>query len=127
MTNFEQTIQKLLRRIARAESKGKTKKVARLNAELQAMAAYQIKHEAEMQQMEDIAFDYENEQSKDFKSESEIESEEELPLNLGNAGSTEEVSNSVDSSTNLPEHGVLESQEREDIDINEEQEQEQEE
>tara|TARA_Y100000591_G_scaffold328953_1_gene356553 strand:- start:1141 stop:1653 length:513 start_codon:yes stop_codon:yes gene_type:complete len=117
-------------------------------------SAAQRKHEKEIQKLEDIAFDHENEQSKDNKTDDNAESgadtvpelvsveagnvgnhigadfweqDEELPSNSNNAGTSEQVSNGADSSNNLHEHGVLESLEREDIDINEEREEEEEE
>lgn len=125
MTNFEEAIVKLLRRIERAESKGKTKKVTRLNEQLNSVLNWQKKHEQEMQDILDHIFYYDNEQNKDNKSEDSEDSEEsdeELPSNLGTVGSSEEVSNGADSSNNLHENPVLESQEREDIDVNEEEE-----
>ena len=89
------------------------------------VSSSQKQHEEQMEQVKDVAFDYENEQSKDGKSESESESSNvpELvsvqPSQVGNTIGADFWENE--------EEGQLESMEREDIDVNEEREEEEEE
>tara|TARA_B100002051_G_C16375950_1_gene458086 strand:- start:112 stop:552 length:441 start_codon:yes stop_codon:yes gene_type:complete len=142
MTKFEQAIEKLLRRIERAQSKGKQKKAERLTKELHSvMDSYQKQHEQHIQELEVLAFEHDDEQSKDNKelvsvTPSQVgneigatfwENEQELPSNLGSANNSEQQSNGADSSNDLHDNPTLEQQEREDIDINEEREEEEEE
>lgn len=100
--------------------------------------ASQNQQEQHIQELEVLAFEHNDEQSKDNKelvsvTPSQVgneigatfwENEQELPSNLGTANNSEQQSNGADSSNDLHDNPTLEVHEREDIDINEEREEE---
>tara|TARA_B100000513_G_C11889504_1_gene181848 strand:+ start:456 stop:803 length:348 start_codon:yes stop_codon:yes gene_type:complete len=94
MTNFDQAIEKLLRRIQRAASKNKWKKVDRLTQQLN--------------QLQDLAEQQE-------QAEEQAQSQE-LPSSSGSNSGSAEGAGGEDSSNNEPENRVIDhGEEREDI------------
>lgn len=100
MTNFEKAIKKLLRRIERAQSKGKDRKVERLTAELNDLVNQQ--EHADENTVVETPPSSESSESEVDQVSSEGE-EESLPSGNGDAPENE---GGEDASSNI-EHGII--------------------